>query len=238
MKRFIPLALIAAFMMIGYFSGIYKALSFDTLRYQHLELREYVTAHPLLTPCLFIGTYLVATTLSFPSRLFLSILGGYLFAQPWATLYVLLGATAGAALLFSAAKTAGGDWMSRKGGPRFAKIEENVQKNGVGYLLFIRIVPVVPFWMANLIPALFRLKLSTYIWTTLVGMSIESYMLTEAGRGFHAIFESGEPFSSASIFTSDVKVMLLILGVVISLATIFLYKILQKRNAKHSEKEF
>lgn len=237
MKRFIPLILIVVLMLVGYLSGIYKALSFETLRYQHLELREYATAHPILAPCLFLGTYLFATALSFPSCFFLSILGGYLFAQPWATLYVIMGATIGSTLLFWAARTAIGNWIGSKGGARLVKVEENIQKNAPGYLLFLRIVPFFPFWMANLLPALFRIPLRTYIWTTLVGMSIGSFLLTETGRGFHAIFEGEADFSFSSIFTAEVNTILLCLGVLISLTSVFLYKIFQKFQSKYPEKE-
>lgn len=213
LKQFWPIGLIVILMLVGYFSGFYRAFTFDTLRYQHLEMSEYVNEHPVLTPIMFIGTYLVATALSIPGGLFLSLIGGYLFAQPWCTLYVIVGATTGATLLFLAARTALGEGLKRKTGGNLAKMKEGFKKNAVSYMLFLRFVPLFPFWLVNLAPAFFKVSLRTYIWTTLVGILPGAFVFTQAGRGFNEIFETAQDFSLDSILNIQVKIALICLGI-------------------------
>jgi len=228
-KRFLPLTVIIVLMAILYFSGFYKALSFETLRYHHFELTEYVNNYPVMTPFMFTGAYAAATALSIPGGIFLSIIGGYLFDQPWCTLYVVVGATAGATLLFLAAKTALGDALRKKAGPRLQKMEAGFQKNAASYLLFLRFVPLFPFWLVNLAPAFFGVRLRTYIWTTFVGIIPGAFVFTQAGRGFNAVFETAEEFSLASVFNLQVKIALICLGL-FALIPIVIKKWREKKN--------
>ncbi len=228
-KRFIPILIIIALMLLGYFSGAYRALQFETLRYHHAELTEHVNDHPIQTPFLFIAVYIAATALSIPGGLLLSLIGGFLFRQPWCTVYVVLGATIGATLLFLAARTALGNFLKEKAGPRLAKMEAGFNKNAVSYMLFLRFVPLFPFWLVNLAPAFFNVRLRTYLWTTLVGIIPGAFVFTQAGRGLNAVFESSEPFSINTILNPDVKIALICLGL-FSLIPIVIKKWREKRN--------
>lgn len=200
-------------MAAGYFSGLYKSLDYETLRYHHVELTEYVNDSPIMTPFMFMGTYAFATALSIPGGLILSLIGGFLFKQPWAMLYVLIGATVGATLIFLAAKTAIGDLLRKKAGPRLAKMEKGFNKNPASYLLFLRFVPLFPFWLVNLAPAFFNVRLWTFIWTTFVGIAPGAFVITQAGRGLGAIFESNEEFSLKTLFNTQLNIALICLGV-------------------------
>lgn len=231
-KRFIPLILIVILMIIGYFSGFYKVLNFDNLKYHHNELVEFVNANSIMTPFLFMAIYAVATALSIPGGLFLSLLGGYLFRQPWCTLYVLIGATAGATGVFLAAKTALGSFLRKKASPYLSKISAGFQKNAASYMLFLRLVPLFPFWLVNIAPAFFDVKVRTYIWTTLIGIAPASFVYTLAGRGLNNIFESEEKFSISAIFNWQLNLALICLGV-LALVPI----ILRKWKEKHHDRQ-
>ncbi len=230
-KKFIPLIIIVALMAVGYFTGIYRALDFETLRYHHQELTEYVNNNPILTPFMFMGVYLVATALSIPGGLFLSLIGGFLFPQPWCTIYVVIGATLGATCLFLAARTAVGGFLKEKAGPWLAKMEAGFNKNAASYMLFLRFIPVFPFWLVNLAPAFFNVRLRTYIWTTFVGVIPGSFVFTQAGRGLNSIFESSEDFSLSLIFNTNVKIALICLAI-FALVPIIIKKWREKRENK------
>jgi uncharacterized membrane protein YdjX (TVP38/TMEM64 family) len=135
-KRSIPILLIITIMLVGFILNWQRFLSFETIRYHHLELIEYVNNNPIMTPFMFIGSYAVSTALSIPGALLLSLLGGYLFPQPWSTFYVLIGATTGASLLFLAAKTALKEQLYKKARPRLKKMEKGFNENAANYLLF------------------------------------------------------------------------------------------------------
>ncbi len=230
MKKYIPILLIALLMAYGYFSGLYKSFDYETLRYHHVELTEYVNNYPVMTPFLFMGVYAAATALSIPGGLFLSLLGGFLFPQPLCTLYVLVGATVGATFLFLAAKTALGEYFKKKADTRLSKMEEGFNKNAVSYLLFLRLSPIFPFWLVNLAPAFFNVRLRTYIWTTFVGIAPGAFAFTQAGRGLSSIFESQESFSIASIFTTEMKIALISLAI-FALIPVFIRKWREKKES-------
>lgn len=212
MKRFFPLIIVIVAMVAIYLSGAYHYLSFESLKAYHQTLKTFIVLHPIALPCLFILTYTVAVALSIPGAIFLTLLGGYLFPQPWSTIYVVFSATAGATLIFLVARTALGDSLRKKAGPFLKKMEKGFQKNAASYLLFLRFVPVFPFWLVNIAPAFFGVSLLTFVWTTLVGIIPGTFVFTLAGSGLEKVFETDQPFSIGVIFNTQMKVALTLLG--------------------------
>lgn len=214
MKKWIPLIIIIAAMVLLYFTGFWRSLNYETIRYHHVELTEYVNNNPVMTPFMYIGAYIVTTALSIPGGLLLSLLGGFLFKQPWAFLYVLVGATIGATLLFLAAKTSIGEYLKQKAGPRLSKMEKGFNRNAASYMLFLRFVPLFPFWLVNLAPAFFNVRLRTFIWTTLIGIAPGAFVSTQAGRGLGMIFETSDQLTIGAIFNTQMIIALVALGIV------------------------
>lgn len=226
-KRFLPLITIFVGMAIIYFTGVFKYLSFETLKTNHKLLKTFVGVHPVLIPFLFIFAYIIFTALSIPGGIFLSLLGGYLFPQPFSTVYVVFSATCGATLIFLAARTSLGDSLRKRTGSFLRKMEDGFQKNAASYLLFLRFVPLFPFWIVNLAPAFFGISLRTFVWTTLVGITPGSLVFTLAGGGLEKVFENEQPFSIAAIFNTQLKIALILLGL------FALIPIIIKRMKKH-----
>jgi len=226
-KRFLPLLIILILMGATYFSGVYKYFTFETLQQQHQVLKAFVGAHPITTPILFMLLYGVSTSLSLPGGAILSLIGGFLFPIPWSTLYVLIGATIGASVIFLVAKTAFGDFFRRKAGPFLKKMERGFEKNAWSYLLFLRFVPLFPFWLVNIAPAFFKVSLLTFAWTTFVGIIPGAYVFTQTGAGLSAIFEAGETFSIGSIFNIQLRIALIALGI-FSLLPILIKRLVRK----------
>jgi uncharacterized membrane protein YdjX (TVP38/TMEM64 family) len=155
-KRYIPLVLILFLMMIAYFVGVTHYLTFDMLREKHRVLKSFVDQHSVVAPLAFMGIYFLSTMLSVPGAVFLTLLGGFLFPLPLSTLYVVIGATCGASVMFLVARSAFGDILRKKVKIQtIQKMEKGFQENPVSYLLFLRFIPLFPFWMVNLVPAFF-----------------------------------------------------------------------------------
>lgn len=227
---FIPLFIIAVSMLASYLLGFYRVLNFEVLRYHHVEMIEYVNNNPLMIPFMFMGYCAGTTILCMPDGPILSLLAGFLFPQPWCTLYLLIGLTVGASIVFLSLKRALSaipqTWMSRW----FKKVDSHFDKHVISYMLFLRLFPFFPFWLVNLIPALFTIRLRTYIWTTLVGTIPSALILTEAGKGFNAVFEADEIFRLESILTLDVQIILLSLAI-FALLPMLLEKLRSKKKA-------
>ncbi len=204
-KRFLPLLIIAAFMLTAYLMGWQRYLSLD-----HLQAMR--TNFPLTAPLLFILLYATATALSFPGGLFLSIIGGFLFGIPFATLYVVIGATMGASIIFWAARTAFAPALKKKAGPFLKKLRGGFQKNEISYMLFLRLVPLFPFWLINIAPAFLSVRFLTYVWTTFVGIIPGAYIYTQAGSLLSESLMSGEELSLAAILNWKMRLLLIAIG--------------------------
>lgn len=213
MKKYIPIIIILIGMAAIYFSGLYRLLSFDTLKSWHVALKNFLETHPVATPVLYILTYIVLTALSVPGGIFLTLLGGYLFPQPLSTIYVLFAATCGATVIFLAARTALQSFLKKKAGPFLSKMEKGFNDNAASYMLFLRFVPLFPFWLVNLAPAFFGVPLRTFIWTTLVGIAPATFVFTLAGGGLEKIFETNQAFSISAVFNTQLIIALSLLGV-------------------------
>lgn len=229
LKRFWPLIIILIGMAVIYFSGAYRYLSFDALKSYHHTLKTFVAAHPIATPVLYILIYILSTALSIPGAIFLTLIGGYLFPQPLSTIYVVLSATCGATLIFLAARTALKNPLKKKAGPFLKKMEKGFNDNAISYMLFLRFVPLFPFWIVNLAPAFFGVSLKTFIWTTLIGIAPGSFVFTLAGGGLEKIFETDQSFSISTVFNTELKIALTLLGV-LALIPIVIKKLRKKHD--------
>jgi uncharacterized membrane protein YdjX (TVP38/TMEM64 family) len=222
-------------MLFVYLSGAYHDLSFQALKQHHKIFAEFVRNYFFLVSFLYIVIYVAATALSFPGTIILTFLGGYLFPQPLSTLYVIFSATCGAVIVFVVSKTAFGDSLKNKTHSFFKKLDQGFKENGACYLLFLRFVPIVPFWMLNIAAAFFyHISIKTFIWTTIIGVTPGAIIFTLVGGSFKKIFETDQTFSLATVFNIEMKLAIALLGL-FALAPILLKKFMKSRKNRHSK---
>jgi len=213
MKKWIPLMIIVILMIAAYFIGITDYFTYEQIRKHHMTLTQYVSENYLLMSALFVISYLVSTALSLPIGIYLSLLGGFLFPQPFSALYVVVGATAGASILFWTARTALGETLRQKASPFLSKIEKGFNENAASYMLFLRLIRAFPFWLVNLAPALIGVPYRTYLWTTALGILPGVIVFTQFGAGLDAVFEGQQEFSIDNILNRDIKIALVALAI-------------------------
>ena len=228
LKRFIPIIIIIVLMVIAFSLGFGKYFTVENLTAHHQAVKDYVALHSFWSPLIFMVVYLVAIALSIPGGALLSLIGGFLFGVPVGTIYVLIGATFGATLIFLAARSAFSEILRKRAGPFLKKMEKGFHENKISYLLFLRFIPLFPFWLVNIAPAFFRVPLLTYVWTTLVGIIPGSFAYTQAGTGISAILEGDEPLSLEAIFNPKMRIALIVLALV-SLGPILVKKCFLKK---------
>ena len=170
MKRFLPLAILLALIASAYALDLQSHLSLEEIKTHKESFKSFITTHPALSPFVFMATYTICVALSLPIATLLTLLGGFLFGLWLGTLYVVIGATLGAVIVFLIAKTSLGETLREKAGPFYSKIEKNMKDNAVGYLLFMRLFPLFPFVAVNVVPALFNISLRTFTLTTFFGI--------------------------------------------------------------------
>lgn len=154
-KKLWPILLIVSLMLLSYFLGLWNYISFESLKTNKLKIESFIAKYPIWTPIIYIFIYALSTMLSVPGGFILTLIGGFLWMQPFSTLFVLIGATSGASVLFLAARYALHDFFIKRAGRFLEKMRIGFQEQQISYLLFLRFVPLFPFWIVNLAPAFF-----------------------------------------------------------------------------------
>jgi uncharacterized membrane protein YdjX (TVP38/TMEM64 family) len=158
---------------------------------------------------LFFLVYTLTVALSLPGAAVLTIAGGFLFGALQATLLAVCAGTLGAAILFAAARTAFADLLRARVGPWLDKVRKEFAAEGFSYLLFMRLVPVFPFFVVNLVPAFLGISLRHYVLATLIGIIPGSFVFASVGAGLGSVFDGGGSCSLENILTPQVLIALI-----------------------------
>ena len=204
LKRFGPIALIAAGLILVFAMGWNKYLSFDVLSQQSGTLKSSVASKPLLVIAIFMGIYIFATACSVPGAIWLTIGGGFLFGPFLGTALSATSATIGASILFVAAQSALGSGLGNKAGGFIEKFEAGFRENAFSYLLTLRLIPVAPFWGVNLAAAVLRVPLRTFVIATAIGIIPGGFVYAWLGSGIEHLIASGAKPDLKIIFSPQV----------------------------------
>ncbi len=229
LRRFLPLAILAALAAAAWSLGLKDYLTFEALRENRTLLLSFVEDQAVLAVVVFILAYAVSTAVSLPGGAFLSVIGGFLFGTAFGGLWTLIGATVGATAIFLVAKTALGDLLRARAGPFFHRMEAGFRENAFSYLLVLRLIPLFPFFVVNLVPAFLSVPLRTYVVATFVGIIPGTFVFASVGAGLGSVFETEGDFSAASIVTPQVVIALIGLAL-LSLLPVA-YKQIRRRRA-------
>jgi uncharacterized membrane protein YdjX (TVP38/TMEM64 family) len=182
-------------------------LGFEALARHRDALIAYRDAHFLLTVVGFVAAYIVIVALSLPGGTVATLTGGFLFGLFPGVLFNVLGAGTGAVLVFLAARAGFGAALSARiatAGGAAARLQAGLHENEWSVLFLMRLVPVVPFFLANLIPAFVGTSLWRYGVTTFVGIIPGAFVFTSVGAGLGEVFARGEAPDLGIIFTAPI----------------------------------
>ncbi len=188
--RFLPLAVLFGAMAAVFGLGLHRYLSLDAIITQRHWLKSFVAAHSVYAVLLFGLVYVVAVALSVPGAVVLTLLGGFLFGWFVGGAVTVVAATLGATIVFLVARTSLGAALAEKAGPALGRLSKGFQHDAVSYMLFLRLVPLFPFWLVNLAPALFGVRLPAYVMSTLVGILPGTFAFSVAGAGLDSLIEA------------------------------------------------
>lgn len=189
-RRFLPLAIVVVLAAVVIVSGLRGILSLETLVRNRAVIDDFLSAHQVAAYAIYIGVYIAVVALSVPGAAILTITGGFLFGVVPGALAAMLGATTGAVVIFLIARSAFGDNLLRRIGPRAAKLADGFKRDAFNYLLFLRLVPAFPFWLVNLAAALFSVPLSTFIAATALGGLPAAFAFAFGGAGLDSVIDA------------------------------------------------
>ncbi|MEW6325802.1 MAG: TVP38/TMEM64 family protein [Nitrospirota bacterium] len=184
--------LLAAGVITFFFFDLDRYLSLETLKAERNRLLAFTEQHYAATVSMFVILYCLQTTLSLPGAAIFTLAGGFLFGPFAGTLYANIGATSGAVLAFLVARYLLHDWVEAKFGQRLQAFQKGFAKNSFGYLLSLRLIPVFPFFIINLLSGLTRISLGAFVAATALGIIPASFVYAYAGRQLATINSLGE----------------------------------------------
>lgn len=191
-KRWLPLIAIAAFIGLAFAMGWHRLLTLESIAANRDRLQDFIANNKVLSLVGYVAVYAAAVAASLPGALFLTLGGGLLFGWLMGGLAAVVGATIGATALFLIARTAFGETLAAKAGPALVKLQDGFKENALSYLLFLRLVPVFPFFLVNLAPALLGVPLSTYLVGTFFGIIPGTFAYASAGAGLDGVIAAAQ----------------------------------------------
>lgn len=198
--RYIPIILIAIGLLVTISTGWYRHLSLSALAENSDWLQTKVASWGWMAALAMVGLYIVVTAFSIPGAVFLTLATGFLFGIFWGTIFVVFAATIGASLVFLAARSAFGEVLRARAGKRLLSLAEGFKANAFNYLLFLRLVPIFPFWLVNLAPAFLGARLSTFIVATAIGIFPGSLVYISVGNGLGTVLAMDQDIDLGIIF--------------------------------------
>ncbi len=223
LRRILPIAVLIAGFVAFFALDLNAYVSLDALKENRETLRMLVEENGVLAIVGFAVIYAVVVAFSLPGGAIMTITGGFLFGAIGGGLIVVVGATVGATILFLVTRTALGDVFRAKAGPFIARMEDGFRSNALSYLLVLRLIPLFPFWLVNLVPAFLGVSTATYVLGTFIGIIPGTFVYASVGNGLGALIDAGQDPDLGIIFRLD------ILGPLVGLAVLALLPVLYKK---------
>jgi uncharacterized membrane protein YdjX (TVP38/TMEM64 family) len=209
-RRLIPAAVLLLGLALFLLLGLERFFSFEMLSRHHAVLVAWVADHTALAAVLYLLAYALVVAFSLPIAILVTPVGGFLFGITAGTVLSVIGATLGSVAVFLAARTAFYHFFHARAGTALAKLEAGFRRDSFNYLLFLRLVPVFPFWLVNIVPALLGMKLAPYTLATVIGIIPAAIVYSSVGSGLGTVIERGEAPDFAIVF--EWRILLPLIG--------------------------
>ena len=186
-KKIVLLLLMVVAVALFFVFDLGQYLSLESLKSNRDQLRAFYDANAVTMVAAFIGVYIVTVALSLPGATILTLCAGAIFGSVTGTLMVNVGATIGAMLAFLVARFLLRHWVEKKFGAKLKPFNDGFSKNAINYILFLRLVPLFPFFLVNLVSGLTQIRLPVYFFGTMFGILPGTFVYANAGSNLASI---------------------------------------------------
>lgn len=191
-RRYGPIAALACLLAFAWKMGWFDQVSLSSLVRNREWLLAFVAAHALLSFGAYILLYALLVAVSFPGASLLTLASGLLFGGLAGGTASVIAATIGAAAIFLAARSSFGQLLQRRAGGFVGRLAEGFRRDSFSYLLFLRLTPIFPFWVVNIVPALLNMRLGPYVAATFVGIIPGTFAYAFVGAGLGSVIAAQE----------------------------------------------
>jgi uncharacterized membrane protein YdjX (TVP38/TMEM64 family) len=203
-----PLAVVVLVALAWAF-GLHRYLTLEALAAQREALAALVAARPVASAMVYVAAYIAVVAFSLPGGVVMTLAGGLLFGALLGAGLAVVGATIGAAVLFLLARSAFAPLVAGRAEGLLGPLRAGLARDGFFYLLSLRLVPVFPFWLLNLAPALLGMAFAPYLAATFLGIIPGTLVFAGIGAGLDEVFLSGGVPDLGVIFSWGVLLPLL-----------------------------
>ena len=186
-KKIVLLLVMVVAVALFFVFDLGQYLSLESLKSNRDQLRAFYDANAVTMVAAFIGVYIVTVALSLPGATILTLCAGAIFGSVTGTLVVNVGATIGAMLAFLVARFLLRHWVEKKFGAKLKPFNDGFSKNAINYILFLRLVPLFPFFLVNLVSGLTQIRLPVYFFGTMFGILPGTFVYANAGSNLASI---------------------------------------------------
>jgi len=225
----LPVVALAAGLAAFIVFDLASVFSYETLRDNRETLTGFVDDNYVLAALGFILIYIVVVAFSLPVGIFMSVIGGFLFGSFYGTLWIVIGATAGATALFFIARTTLGRFLRAKAGRTLGRMEKGFRANEWSYMFVLRLIPLFPFYLVNIVPAFLGVRASTFIIATFLGIIPGAFVFASFGSGADAVLDDEQLPGIGEFFRIEVAIP--IIGLVLLSLLPILYRWIRGRRA-------
>jgi uncharacterized membrane protein YdjX (TVP38/TMEM64 family) len=190
-RRLWPLLAILAGIVLFFALGLNRYVSWSTFQARRGEITAFVGDHFVTALLGYMALYIVVVTLSIPVTIWVTMAGGLLFGAPVAIPLVAIAATTGATLVFFATRTSLGGLLEERAGPWYARLERGFQRDQWSYMLFLRLMPAVPFTGVNLAAGFLGVSPTCFITVTALGVLPSTAIFALTGAGIGSALDAG-----------------------------------------------
>lgn len=224
LKKILLLVLLACAIALFFHLDLGRFLTLDALKANRQSLIQYYESHKPVTVAGFMAIYILQTALSLPGAAILSLAAGAIFGSLLGTVYAVIAATIGAALAFLVTRYLLRDTIINRFGANLEALNRELETRGFNYLLFLRLVPLFPFFLINLAAGLTRLPLRVFVLGTIIGIIPGGFVFVNAGASLAGIESLGD------VASPRVLGSFALLGL-FALVPVIYGKVKQKKNA-------
>ena len=200
--RWAPLAVLLALSFAVLASGATRFVSLDQLLASRTYLASTVAENPARAMATAWLVYVACVVVSIPASLILTMVCGFLFGMMAGACLAVAAATTGAVIVFSIGRWAAADLLARRAGPRLAGLADGFRRDAFGYVIILRLLPVFPFWLTNLAPAVFGVRLATFALATLIGLTPGAFVYAATGAAMEDVVAAHEAAKAACLAAS------------------------------------
>jgi uncharacterized membrane protein YdjX (TVP38/TMEM64 family) len=214
-KRFwIVISIVLAILVIR-FTGIAEYITLENIRYHKVIIADFIKRRYWTSMFIFWCLYVAENIFALPTAAFLTLGAGFFYGVVPATILTVISATSGAIVLFYMARYFFGDSLQKKYAVRLTHFNKAFEEQGVYFLLSVRCIPLVPFAVVNVFAGLTLVPITTFIWTTVVGMIPGTLIYVLAGQQLQKIQSVGDVFSVRVLLIFMALALLALLPVIV-----------------------